>query len=359
MAIKEVIIHVVKRDKNGEEITTNLRNSVNTIEGLTTKLTDDLLDLFSSATLNFGEFGLNGDNTVEPALEQKLNNYFNDEFRCSNFVEFTKELSNSYKQTITNVSNAKGGYLVFYQYEYRRCDWLAIAVLQRNSGVDVSDANNDVIPSNILDLNKLHLGAAINLTLWKTGLNSRYIKFKTGLAKEVREYFEDFIGCQRDKEAAKIETRNLRNAIRQHANDLGLNSEEVQEKLDTTMNTIKATRKGEPILLSTIANAVFPSSPQDFITKAKDNFSVSEELIIDNTELGRFNRLTGRTTKISVSFDRKMLGDGVRFEAANQDVDGDEAQDKLVITSIPITLKRAILEELQFRENDSESQSNE
>jgi nucleoid-associated protein len=355
MAIKQVIVHVVKRDKNGDEVKSNLRETVNKVEALSTQLTDDLLDLFSSASLNFGEFGLDGDNAKQPAFEQNIINNYNEQLVCNNFAPFTKALALSYKKAISTVPNAKGGYLVFYQYEYRNHDWLGIAVLQRNSGVDVSDNTNDLIKSNVLDVSKLHLGAAINLTLWKYGVSTRYIRFKTGLSNEVRDYFEKFIGCQRDKEAAKIETQNLRKAIIEHGKSLGLEPDDVQDKLTTAQGIIKSTPKEDPVLLTTLANAVFPEDPQAFCQKAKDDYLLSEELLINTTELARFNKISGKSKLLSLTFDRKILGNGVVFEPANEDIDGEDAKDKLVITSIPYALKQAILEEMKYREANPEA----
>jgi nucleoid-associated protein len=355
MAIKQVIVHVVKREKNGEDVKTNLRPTVNKVEALSTQLTNDLLNLFSSASLNFGEFGLDGDNAKEPAFEQSINKYYDDALACSDFAAFTTELARSYKKSISTVPNAKGGYLVFYQYEYRKHNWLGIAVLQRNSGVDVSDNTNDLVKSNVLDVSKLHLGAAINLSLWTSGLTSRYIRFKTGLSSDVRDYFEKFIGCQRDKEAAKIETQNLRKVIIEHGKSLGLEPEGVQDKLIISQEIIKKTPKEDPVLLTTIANATFPDDPQSFCKKAKDIYSLSEELLINATELARFNKITGKSKLLSLSFDRKILGNGVVFEEANKDIDGEDAKDKLVITSIPYTLKQAIIEEMKYQDANPEA----
>ena len=69
MAIKHVIIHVVKRDKDGERLSKQLRNNENSTQGMTAQLTDGLLELFSNAHLNIGEFGVDGDNEVEPAFD--------------------------------------------------------------------------------------------------------------------------------------------------------------------------------------------------------------------------------------------------------------------------------------------------
>ena len=76
MAIKHVIIHVVKRDKDGERLSKQLRNNENSTEGMTAQLTDGLLELFSNDHLNIGEFGVDGVNEVEHACELKLKNIF-------------------------------------------------------------------------------------------------------------------------------------------------------------------------------------------------------------------------------------------------------------------------------------------
>ena len=200
-------------------------------------------------------------------------------------------------------------------------------------------------------MNKLHLGAAINLTKWKQGIDCRYISFKTGQAKEVRDYFENYVGCQRDKQAIIVETRKLRDAVREQAISLGFSDLQAQERVDLAYTHIQQRVKDNlPVLLSVIANAVFPENPQAFISKATDDFDLGEELSIDNAELKRYRKLAGNTKSINVSFDRKMLGDAVIFEPA--DPDDEYSVDVLHISAIPIGLKQAILEELAIREQE-------
>ncbi|MFA1571911.1 nucleoid-associated protein [Vibrio tasmaniensis 1F-187] len=79
MAIKNVILHEVTRDKDGAPVVTNLRDEENSTEGLGSKLTEQLIELFSQSTLNIGEFGVDGDPTLEPAFEQQLKRLHNKE----------------------------------------------------------------------------------------------------------------------------------------------------------------------------------------------------------------------------------------------------------------------------------------
>jgi nucleoid-associated protein len=346
MAIKHIIIHVVKRDEDGGRVFSKLRPQVNNIDNFTNKLTEELLALFSSATLNFGEYGVDGDNSIEPPFEQKINSYYSNDLVCSDFIAMTHELAQRYKTIIERpkLNSVKGGYLVFYQYEINNADWLGVAIIPRNKGVDISD-ELDVVDATSLDLNKLHQGATINLTQWKSQFNTRYIRFKVGVGKGVRDYFEEFIGCQMDKLAAKTETRSLKKAILDYAqNTLGLDDSAAEQKLELTQTFIKQKIKdGDPVLLSAIANAIFPDSPSAFLEVAKESHQVSEELPIDTSELSSYKRLSGRGGDVAISFGRKMLGDKVIYEK-----DGD--QELLIFKVIPPSLKAEIIAELKRRE---------
>lgn len=69
MSIKNVILHEVTREKDGDPVIKNLRDEENSTDGLGIKLTEQLIELFSQSTLNIGEFGVDGDSTLEPAFE--------------------------------------------------------------------------------------------------------------------------------------------------------------------------------------------------------------------------------------------------------------------------------------------------
>ncbi|KAF7787180.1 nucleoid-associated protein [Pseudoalteromonas rubra] len=347
MAIKHVIIHVVKRDKDGERLTKQLRDHENNTDGLTKQLTDGLLELFSNAHLNIGEFGVDGDNNATPVFEQKLRDFYDDDCNCSNFVDLTQALANRYEAIIVGdqLHSVKGGYLIFYQYERNHDDWLGVAVVKKTEGIDVS-VDLDVVASEILELNKLHLGAAINLTQWKDALTSRYIRFKTGRATELREYFEKFIGCQRDKEAAKRETKQLKKAIQDFAkNTCGMNDDVASQKVTQAHDYVKERQKaGEPVKLSHVSNHVFPDRADEFAQQARQEYDLPEDLAIDSTELKRYKKLSGSGKGISISFDREKLNTVVKYDLERK---------QLTFNEIPNSLREAIEKEL-LEENNVE-----
>jgi nucleoid-associated protein len=345
MGINHVIIHEVKREKDGEVVVENLRETENNAAGLAGKLTDSLISLFTYSTLNIGEFAVDGDIEQSPAFEQKLAEYY-DHLTCSNFVSMTQDMAKRYARIMrrNGLQKVKGGLLIFYEYENKGKAWLALAVLQRSEGYNASQ-NLELELSQIIDINKLHLGAAINLTDWEEDLSSRYIKFKAGLAADVRDYFEDFVGCKRDKQAANTETKNLKKAIQQFAQEtLKYADENVQYKIDEAYSYIKEKLKlGDVITLIGIANKVFAERSEDFLILARDIHEISDELAISDSELKKYLRITGKSKGISISFDRKLLDKSIVFK-----------DDKLTFTEVPESLKVEIKEELANRQADSE-----
>ncbi|WP_417883587.1 nucleoid-associated protein [Vibrio rumoiensis] len=345
MAINHVILHEVKRKKDGEHATKNLRKKENNVQGLGAELTDQLMELFSMANLNIGEFGLNNDPDLEPAFEQKLNQFYKPKkLECRDFVEMTRAMATMYQDIINdpkkNLHSVKGGILVFYEYEHRNDIFLGVAIVDRIKGINADDTSLDLSDSTIIELNRLHLGASINLSKWKDGNSTRYIRFKTGRVVEVRDYFELFIGCQRDKKAAIKETKALKSAIQAYGKQQNLNDDDIALKVQGAHEFITRQQKnGKEVLLSSIANSVFPDSPEDFLTLAKsDDYEIGEQIAINATELKRYVRLGGRTQAMSISFDMDLLDEVVHY---------DEDSGKLTFDEIPPSLVSAILAERQ------------
>lgn len=342
MAIKNVILHEVTRKKDGEMIVKNLREVENSTAGLGEKLTEQLIELFSQSNLNIGEFGVNGDPSLEPAFEQQLKNFHDNK---ATFVETTKAMATRFADIISEpkLQSVKGGILAFYVYEYKGSTLLAVTVLNRIDGINASE-ELDLSSSTIIDLNRLHLGASINISDWDEGLSSRYIKFKTGRSVDMRDYFESFIGCQRDKQAASRETTALKNAIKSYSTELKLDNDTMQSKLDSAHNFILEQQKsGKEILLSHVANAVFPDSTEDFLKVARnDEHQLSEQIEISPAELKRYVRLSGRGKGIAISFDNELLGKTVTYKGG-----------QLIFDEIPHSLKQSILE-LQREETEND-----
>jgi|GEM_PF-762003 len=352
MAIKHLILHSVLREKKGDPLNLNLRDHENPLadpsqkpDETTNKFADSLIELFASSTLNVGEFADKGDTDLEPAFEQKLKKYYSTNTDCSDFVELTQELAKLYKRILETkkLSSVPGGILAFYQYTSGKNDWLAVAILLKTEGFD-SSTDLDVRATEIIDLSKLHLAATVNLTQWKTNLHHRYIKFKSGARSEIRDYFEEFVGCQRDKHAATIETKSLKEAIRKFSADAyQYSNDEISEKVGQAHDFIKDQQsKHRPIYLQELANHIFPDRADEFAKTARSDHNLSEELVIDNGTLRGYKKISARGNGLSITFDREMVG-----KAVNLTDDGGLIINQEMVSE---SLRKQIQEELDERQ---------
>lgn len=334
--IDNLIIHEVSREKNGEPLKEVYRKVQNDTTTVASHLTEKLTSLFASATLNIGQFALDGDITKEPSFEIELRKW---QDGTVDFVTVTEALARLYKKNIepAALNSVKGGLVIFYSYIIRNKKWIAVAIVERTSAIN-ADSDLNLLLTQIIDLDKLHLGASINITDWESNKGNRYIRFKTGSAASVRDYFEKFIGCQRDKSAAKKETSNLRKAIRDYAKATGLNDEQTQGKVNEANQYIKDTLKNHKELkLSNLAKKVFEETSDDFVVTAK-KYDLGEDIAVDQAELRKYIRISVKSKDFNLSFDRSLLDKTIEYK------DG-----KLIICNIPEDLKREIDEELAER----------
>lgn len=317
MSIQNIIIHEVRRAKDGDPLIINYKGEENDLSTLEDELKINLLELFIKSNLNFGEFALKGNTELEPAFEQTLRKYFDLNNDCSNFVEMTVELAKNYAAIIgeNRLSSVKGGYLVFYIYKVKDKSCLAIAIVNKTKGADVTN-ELEFVASNLLNLSMLHLGASINIFDWQSTLSHRYVKFKAGRSSDIRDYFEAFVGCQLDKKAAQTETRALRKAIQEFSkNALSLDQDAIDKNLRDIYCFISEKQKNEEtILLSSIAKHIFPDNDEEFLTYASNESKISEFIQIDKTTLKSFKKISFKSSKFSLSFERELLGNQFKFE---------------------------------------------
>ncbi|AZB97918.1 hypothetical protein DKE48_001295 [Acinetobacter nosocomialis] len=76
MGIQNIIIHEVRRIKDGDPLIVNYKSEENDLSTLEDELKNNLLELFIKSNLNFGEFALDGNPELDPAFEQTLRKYF-------------------------------------------------------------------------------------------------------------------------------------------------------------------------------------------------------------------------------------------------------------------------------------------
>lgn len=334
MSIQHIIVHEIRRVKVDKKVTDKLivqiKDKENDLTTLNPELSAGLLKLFSKSSLMVGQFSIKDDTDKKPAFEQNLDDFYDGE-NCLDFVAMTGKLAGYFQKYLEANKNISGGFLVFFEFKGDEHTKLAVAVINRSTATDV-DINLDFIAKEILDLEKLHLGATINITEWCAEISDRYIRFKNGQSDNVTDYFQKFIGCEVDKQAATEETKKLRDAIETFASKkLLLPQEVVDECLSSAYTYInECLDKGDDIVLENISKRVFPDKSEEFFEYASEGHNLSGILQISTTELKGFKKFSSTRKNLSITFARNLLHNQIKFEDDILKIDSSLLSDNLI-----------------------------
>ncbi len=333
MPIEHIIIHEAAKEPSSTA-KPNPRKAENPINEHAERVSSQLASLFKGVSIGgFHRPETNG--LPDPPFESLLKTYFNgDDF--SDFFKFSCGVLEILIDKLNNPSakQAKGGYLLCNHYTHQGSHFLSVVLLRMRQGISLAE---DLSFTGVdeLNLDTLHMAARINLSDWIASTTERYIAFKIGRkAKDVTQYFSDFIGC-REYRAAKEDTKNLVDATREFCTRRNLGESDtlgVRRQIEELCRD--RIDNGQPVLLEEISSLLDARYPppseldQDlFLSIAQDDYGLTNTPAIDKSVLRSLVRYSGKTKKLAISFDADLLDEGkVRY---------DKDAKSLTITDLP------------------------
>lgn len=343
MGILNIIVHEVREKAKGFDgkpvVELKCRDEENVIDQHAEQLSSQLSSLFRKTGLNTGGFtGQEVDTDSEPHFVVLLRRFFNGGV-FTDFVKFSSAAAKHFKKELEASSSSKGGYLLFNHYDYAGENFLSVVLLRKKNGLALS---TDLTLAEIeeIDLDKLHMAARVNLSAWCNGTSKKYIAFRVGkAAKDVTDYFSDFIGCE-EYTRARVDTRNLVEATKVFCTQNGLSDEKSEDvKSFVYEQCISWLENGVGVHLdelSSLLDARYSLENKGVFLEIAQNepFSLSNELPIEKSALRGLTRYSGRGQKISISFDSDLLNVSVFYDGESE----------IRITDIPSSLKEQLKE---------------
>lgn len=307
--IHNFIVHQIVRDSSRNAFL-KPRAKENKVDELTKGVALSLLGLFNRTGLQTGTFH---QESGKPKFEQTLAKYTScvgTTFTFSNFRQMTVDLARILEGEMNKGGGkiAKPNYVVFFFHTTNETSYLSVITLLETQGFTLKNLSFATVER--LDLDKLHLAARIRLNDWQDEmLKDRYISFRIGRNSEMRDYFQDFIGCV-EFTAARIETKTLVDAIKQCCDDLYPdNQTKTNEIQDLASNYCKNNKDTDgKISLIALGKHLFPEN-DDYLLQVSqgEKYKLSERVSIDNKSLSGLTRFSGRTKKMSISFDADLM----------------------------------------------------
>lgn len=310
MNLKNVIVHEIIKEPGETNAEHNLRENENPVNELSNSLVESLASLFGKTGLSFGEFGLiNGEmSSFQTKLEEVIGEEENTDKISDGFLALTRDATRYLTNIMGNSTQAKGGYLLFYLYEYQDSLYLNIILLRNTQGMTLS---SDLSLSEIdrLDLDKLHMAGSIDIKSWLSGNKAKYICFKkSSQAVNVTQYFTNFIGVKEYETTAK-DTTKLIKAVLRYCEEQNYLAEKVEAIRQVALTHCKEVFDNEePLILEEFSKIIDPLNPEAFLELAQgEDFELTNEIFLDKRTLRKFVRIKIKQSSLNLAFDTSLL----------------------------------------------------
>ncbi|MEG3768031.1 nucleoid-associated protein YejK [Alteromonas sp. 14N.309.X.WAT.G.H12] len=250
------------------------------------------------------------------------------------FHDFSMQAAQKLIKALTDTGTAETGFLVFCQYEFLATQYLMITLLNTQSHVEVNQAL-ELTAKEHLDLAKMQLAVRIDLTqLDIQPEQKRYISFIKGrMGRKVSDFFMDFVGCE-ELVDVKQQNKQLISSVDAYLASENLDREEQEQHREEVKSYFKEKiDSGESVSVKELSE-VLPADDTKTHTFAAYTQTldapIEETFQPDPAALRQLAKFTGQGGGVSLSFERKLLGDRVLY---------DPTTDTITIKGIPPNLK--------------------
>jgi nucleoid-associated protein len=269
-------------------------------------------------------------NQIVYPFSNLLDSYLNE---VENLIDFSHKAMGLLENHMNGEPFATGGYAIFIDYEddaHKR--FFMVVILKLKGGVGISEIELALSENWNLDVDHLHEAARINIENWHAG-KGNYISFArtTSTNRTFTQYFREFIGCTQFIES-KAQTALLVKAIGTYCKDAGLDADAAKSLKAKAFEYFEEQKKEKkPINLSAISTRFDGENPKAFTDYlAKNEIEIGDGFDADKGSYKHLKRIGGKDTEMSISFDRALLGNAVRYNREKKELTFSRLPDSLI-----------------------------
>ena len=252
----------------------------------------------------------------------------------STFHAFSLSAASRLVKALADTGTVETGFLILCQYEYLATQYLMVALLNTRAHVEVNQ-ELELSSREHLDLARMQLAVRIDLTQWSVQPEQqRYISFIKGrMGRKVSDFFMQFIGCE-ELVDVKQQNKHLISSVDAYLASESLDPQEQHQHREEVKSYFKEKiDSGESLSVKELSGRLpADESAQSDFAKFTESLEtpLEKEIQPDPAALKQLAKFTGQGGGISVSFERKLMGERVFY---------DPATDTLTIRGIPPNLK--------------------
>jgi nucleoid-associated protein len=317
MEINEAIVHRMDKERQGKAVVT-LRKDVLPKDGVLKSLVEKSRDAYNANPNR--AVGVFQSNQLVYPFSKLLDTYL---AKAIDLIAFSHQAMSILENHINGEPFATGGYAIFIDYEDdAKNRFFMVVILKLKGGVGINEADLALSENWNLDVDHLHEAARINVQNWKVA-KGNYISFARTAStnKTFTQYFREFIGCTHFIES-KAQTSLLVKTINNYCRDNALTPEASQVLKAKAFEYFEEQKKeNKPISLAAISMRFDDAAPRAFTDYiAANDIEISDGFEPDKTSYKHLKRIGGKDTDMSISFDRALLGNTVRYNKNNKEL---------------------------------------
>jgi nucleoid-associated protein len=308
ITINRTAIHEIVKESHVNSATTFITNACLSINDTTKDFVKKLHESYKSDSVVYALFNLEPDSYFPNEFIK-----YNTKKANTSFLTFTQNVTKNLKNKIAHVTLAKGGFLIYVDYENSGTNYLGVFLIRDAQGVVF---NKDEIAKNVainsvtyMNTEKLVMACRINLDKFESK-DGKYLTFLRRGQAEISEYFFDWI-CSEQPESSKDFTESLYNIV--SLMPLPLNPD---TKLPIDINIYRQKlvnyirEKNRIVDLRDLGKYFYDNESIFTDYRDKNLIDIDNEFKADGNALRKFNLVDIEASGIQLKFSRGILKSG-------------------------------------------------
>jgi nucleoid-associated protein len=327
MKINHIIIHEL--EKEGGILGAKLETYDSTIDHTDVrvlKLVNEINNRYKNKNEIYGVF----DKENPTTFHDSFNSYFNDNLSETEFIKFSKLASEDLRIRIDNNAPAKGGYLIFVNYEALR-KFVGVFLVRNTLGLSFNTKNKkqknktfNIDNVKHIDFENLAMACRINTEAYRN-TEIRYLSFINSKSDEMSKYFTRWISSS-DTETNQADTLlffNLMSKIEIPINKVTGEKYDRVEFLDTIYKNVYSSAD-KLVNVRNLSESFFESP--EFLSNYMEEkeIKINGEFKPHSTTFKKFIEINVKADKVELSFPNsiyktivKVIGSQIIIESEN------------------------------------------
>ena len=323
MQIQEAIIHKIIKDR-GNPASTQFRQNALVNDEKLSALAEEVLRIYhGTSSTAYGDLK---DGTTEQ-FPVFLRNYKQNDIT---FSVFSRNLVELIVSKMNAAPASTGGYVLIVRYQQGQGDFLMVVIIKIKGKVNIDDDLN-IIEAPILDFEKMHEAARIDLSKWLSQ-TSPCLSFvhKKRVDGGATNYFRTALSCDEATDS-KQHTDNIMRAVKDFCDQKAYSLDQKQRVKQLEHEYFSEShRENRPASIDILSRRLFEEYPDEFIRFLRQgDYSVAEEFKPFRKSFIRLRTVVYNTPQLSFKFDASLIGSRVIYDPESRTITINDISDAL------------------------------